>query len=136
MTTRVDFYSLKSGDLDKHEKKQKKAIEEYIKLLKKQYGSVVLKAVVFGSVARGETNKDSDIDILITISDKYAKLKDEIGMSAYEIALKNNVVFSSIVMEESIYKWYRINKDPFYKNIHSEGIEIWTKKPESLLKSA
>jgi len=117
-------------------KKQNKAIEEYKKLLKKLYGTVVLKAVVFGSVSRGENNKDSDVDILIVISDKYAKLKDEIGMSAYEIALKNNVVFSPIVMDESTYEWYRINKDPFYKNIRRDGIELWTKKSESLLKSA
>jgi predicted nucleotidyltransferase len=117
-------------------KKQTKAIEEYTKLLKKLYGPVVLKAVVFGSVARGETDKDSDVDILIIISDKYVKLRDEIGMSAYEIALKNNVVFSPIVMDESTYEWHRINKDPFYKNIRRDGIEIWTKEPESLLKSA
>ncbi|MEN6319738.1 MAG: nucleotidyltransferase domain-containing protein [Syntrophaceae bacterium] len=117
-------------------KKQKKAIDEYIKLLNKQYGAVILKAVVYGSVARGEADKDSDVDILIVISDKYAKLKDEIGVSAYEIALKNNVVLSPIVMDESTYEWYRANKDPFYKNIHRDGIEIWTTKSESLLKSA
>jgi predicted nucleotidyltransferase len=117
-------------------KKQNKAIQEYTKLLKQLYSPVILKAVVFGSVVRGDTNKDSDVDILIVISDKYGKLKEEICMSAYEIALKNNVVFSPIVMDESTYEWYRINKDPFYKNIHRDGIEIWTKKSESLLKSA
>jgi predicted nucleotidyltransferase len=117
-------------------KKQSRAIQEYAKLLKKQYGTIVLKAVVFGSVARGENYKDSDVDILIVISDNYTDLKDEVGMSAYEIALKNNVVFSPIVMDESTYEWYRINKDPFYKNIRRDGIEIWTKKSENLLKSA
>jgi len=43
LTTRADFYSLKSGDFGKYEKKQKKAIDEYIKLLSKLYGPVVLK---------------------------------------------------------------------------------------------
>ncbi|WP_435549127.1 nucleotidyltransferase family protein [Desulfobacterium sp. N47] len=117
-------------------KKQNKAIEEYAKFLKKMYGMAVLKAVVFGSCARGEDNKNSDVDILIIISDQYAELKDEIGMSSYEIALKNNVVFSPIVMDESTYKWYQINKDPFYKNIRKDGIEIWTKESKSLLKFA
>ena len=117
-------------------RKLNKAIEEYTKLLRKQYGSVILKAVLFGSAARGEMDNDSDVDILVVISDEYAKLKDAIGMSAYEIALKNNLVFSPIVMDESTYDWYRINKDPFYKNIRRDGIEIWKRKPESSLKSA
>jgi predicted nucleotidyltransferase len=117
-------------------RKLNKAIEEYTKLLRKRYGSVILKAVLFGSAARGEIDDDSDVDILVVISDEYAKLKDAIGMSAYEIALKNNLVFSPIVMDESTYDWYRINRDPFYENIRRDGIEIWKRKPESLLKSA
>jgi uncharacterized protein len=117
-------------------RKLNKAIEEYITLLKKRYGAVILKAVLFGSVARGESDKESDADILVVISDSGAELKDEIGMSAYEIMLKNDVVLSPIVMDMSTFEWYRINGDPFYKNIRKDGIEIWTRKPESLLKSA
>jgi predicted nucleotidyltransferase len=117
-------------------RKLNKAIDEYTKLLKKQYGSIILQAILFGSAARRENDRDSDIDILIVVPDKYNKLKDEIGMSAYEVALKNNIVFSPIVMDKSTFDWHRINKDPFYKNVHRDGIELWTKEPENLSKSA
>ncbi|MBN1662769.1 MAG: nucleotidyltransferase domain-containing protein [Deltaproteobacteria bacterium] len=115
--------------------KLNKAIDEYTKLLKKQYGSIILQAMLFGSAARGENDRDSDIDILIVVPDKYDRLKDEISMSAYEVALKNNMVFSPIVMDKSTFDWHRINKDPFYKNVHRDGIELWTKASENLSKS-
>jgi len=113
-----------------------KAINAYLKLLKKHYGAKILKVILFGSVARGEFDKESDADILIVIADSNQKIKDEISMSAYEIMLKNNIVLSPIVMDEGTFDWYRKNRDPFYNNIRRDGIDIWTKKQESLLKSA
>jgi len=112
-----------------------KAINDYIKLLRKQYESKILKVTLFGSVARGEYSKESDADILIVVSVSNAKIKDKISMSAYEIMLKNNVVLSPIVMDFGTYDWYKKNGDPFYKNIQRDGIDIWTRKQASLLKS-
>lgn len=113
-----------------------KAIDDYIKLLRKHYGTKILKAVLFGSVARGESKRESDADILIITSESNALIKDEISMSAYEIMLRNNVVLSPIVMDKNTFDWYKKNRDPFYKNIRKDGVEIWTKTRESLLKSA
>lgn len=117
-------------------KKLNKAIEDYVRLLKKRYGAKVLDAVLFGSAARGEADKASDADILVVISDTNAKVKDEISMSAYEVMLRNNVVLSPIVMDSVTFEWYKKYKDPFYKNVRRDGIDIWTKKQESLSKSA
>jgi predicted nucleotidyltransferase len=116
--------------------KQTKAIEDYIGLLKSRYAGTILKAVLYGSAARGEAGRESDADILIVVADADRKLKDEISMAAYEIMLKSNVVLSPIVMDKSTFDWYRTNEDPFYKNIRKDGVELWTKKHASLLKSA
>jgi len=117
-------------------RKLKKTIEEYMAVLRARYGTIIRKAVLFGSAARGEAGSESDIDILIVVSDEDAPLKDEISMAAYEIMLKNDVVLSPIVMDKSTFDWYRINGDPFYRNIRKDGIEIWTRKPASWLTSA
>jgi len=117
-------------------KRINKAINEYIIFLKKYYSSKILNAVLFGSVARGESKRESDADILIITSESNALIKDEISMSAYEIMLKNNVVLSPIVMDKNTFNWYKKNRDPFYKNIRKDGIELWTKTRESLLMSA
>ena len=116
--------------------KLSKAIEDYIKLLKSRYDGKILKAVLYGSAARGKAGRESDADILIVVTDADRQLKDEISMAAYEVMLKSNVVLSPIVMDKSTFDWYRVNGDPFYKNIRRDGVKIWTKKPGSLLKSA
>lgn len=113
-----------------------KAVKDYIKLLQKYYSGNILRAVLFGSVARGEFDRESDADILIVLSDGDEKVKEEISMSAYEIMLKNDVVLSPIIMDENTFAWYKKNKDPFYNNIRRDGIELWTTSQKSLLKSA
>jgi len=90
-----------------------KAIHDYMKLLRKHYGTKILKAVLYGSVARKRPNKESDVDILIVISDNDIKVKDEISMSAYEVMLKNNVVLSPIVMDKNTFEWYKKTGTPF-----------------------
>ena len=54
-------------------KKLTKAIEDYIKLLRSQYAGKILKAVLFGSAARGEAGRESDADILIWDPEKKVK---------------------------------------------------------------
>jgi len=42
-------------------------IEKLIEALKRKYGDKFISLVVFGSVARGEARKDSDVDLLLII---------------------------------------------------------------------
>jgi len=117
-------------------KKLRKAVFDYIKLLKRLYADRIVTAVLFGSAARNEADKESDADILIVVSEGSQAIKDEISMSAYDIMLANDVVLSPLVMDQDTFAWYKRYKDPLYKNIRKDGIELWTKTPESLLKSA
>jgi len=45
----------------------KTLIEKLIEALKRKYGDKFISLVVFGSVARGEARKDSDVDLLLVI---------------------------------------------------------------------
>lgn len=104
--------------------------------LRKYYSTKIVKAVLFGSAARGSFGKESDADILIVTADSDAKLKDEISMAAYEIMLKSNVVLSPLVMDKKTFDWYKNNRDPLYNHISRDGIELWTKGQKNLSKSA
>ena len=110
-------------------------LNAYIALLKEKYGENITKIILFGSAARRKRSRESDVDLLIITTNKRQSVKDEISMSAFDIMLKNNIVLSPIVMDKDTYEWYKKYRDPFYNNIMRDGVDIWTKKPERLLKS-
>ena len=57
---------------------EKRAIEEFTKRLKTELGSKLLKMRLFGSKARGEFSKDSDIDILLILAVRRALTRSSI----------------------------------------------------------
>ena len=91
--------------------------------------------LVFDSVARGEYDEESDIDVLIIVENGEAEFRDEISMASYEPMLRNDVVMSSLVMDKVMYNWHKKYKDPLYNMIKKEGIGLWKKPPRFLLMS-
>lgn len=67
---------------NKSNKKIEEIKKKIIKILKK---NKVVRAGIFGSYARGEEKKDSDIDILVEIDDKKMSL---LGLIGLEMELK------------------------------------------------
>ena len=117
-------------------KNQKAAVLGYLQILQKKYRDKIEQVVLFGSAARGESDEESDIDILVVLKDRDNKLKDEISMASFEMILNNNVILSPIVMDKKTFEWHKRYKDPLYNSIERDGINLWTKKPRPLLESA
>lgn len=69
--------------------------EEYVGLAEcfQNYG--IVKAAIFGSTARGETNPDSDLDLIVSFGEKY-DLLDLVGLITYD-ALKDNNFSRSVL---------------------------------------
>jgi len=79
------------------------------------------KIILYGSVARDEDKKDSDIDILVIAKDKY-KVEDDIYSKAFDIYLNKDEDISVILLSTEDYK-YNENSN-FLANIEKEGILI------------
>lgn len=75
--------------------------------------------ILFGSVARGEDNEDSDIDILI-ISDESEKIEPKISDEVFKVILNNKEFISAHVMSKN--KLEKIKDFSLIKNIDDEGI--------------
>jgi uncharacterized protein len=83
------------------------------------------KIIVFGSFARGDNRKDSDIDVIILLDKKQITREDEkkIKYPLYDIEFDTGQVISPIVFTRS--DWETRHKiTPFYKNVVSEGFEL------------
>ena len=75
--------------------------------------------ILFGSVARGEDNEDSDIDILI-ISDESEKIEPKISDEVFKVILNNKEFISAHVMSKN--KLEKIKDFSLIKNIDDDGI--------------
>lgn len=81
----------------------------------------IVKIILFGSVARGDDNEESDIDILIIRADS-DELSDEINSAAVDIILEKDEFISPHVMSEE-----HFNKTidyPFLTNVLKEGVVL------------
>ena len=81
------------------------------------------KIILYGSEARGESEPDSDIDVLILVDKESLSFKDksEITEPIYDLELETGVPISPLIYTQK--QWNnRPFKTPFYVNVMNEGI--------------
>lgn len=85
-----------------------------------------VRIVLYGSVARGTNNAESDIDIALIMYGTLDKnTEDSLADFIVDMNLKYDKVFSVIDIDiEKFIKWEKVM--PFYENVNKEGIVLWT----------
>jgi predicted nucleotidyltransferase len=111
------------------------ALDEYVAKLCECYGNHLVRVVLFGSKARGDSDPESDLDVLVILKDSDWRFRDTIVLVAYEVMLKYGVVLSPLVVDAADYAWWQEHHAPIYRNISAEGIDLWTKQPSLLFES-
>ncbi len=103
-------------------------INEFIDEVNKILGSRVKKIILYGSYARGDFNKSSDIDIMILTDltdDEIVKYRSEICGCAYNIEFDNNFDIRLSPLVKNIDKFnYWLEALPFYMNVQKEGVVL------------
>jgi predicted nucleotidyltransferase len=115
---------LMAGKIKGLTKQERKALAEFEALLYKEFPRRLKRLILFGSKARGDSNRDSDLDLLVVISKNGKKVTREIAMLAHHPIAKYMVDISPIVVEERFFKTW----SPLLAHINKEGITIWTNK--------
>ncbi len=101
-------------------------IQEFVKEIQQLLGARVKKIILYGSYARGDYNKQSDVDIMILTDLSFEEIenyRDKISDIAYDIELNTGIILSPIIKNIEKYN-ARVNFVPFYKNIQEEGVVL------------
>jgi len=95
--------------------------EEYVQKLKNNKIPLV-KTILYGSQARGTSDPDSDIDILVVVESLDKSMRSIIIDEAFEISLQNNVDLIALPCDKEEYNSPFFQADHFYKNIEHDGV--------------
>jgi len=102
----------------------KKAIQALKQGLVHRFGTDV-ELRIFGSVARGDYHKHSDIDILVVLPGKVDNaIEEQVFDMAYDIELEYGLVIGTIVYSRDFWYSDRAAVMPLYKNIQREGLFV------------
>ena len=89
-------------------------------------GDRLKKVILYGSYARGDYDKNSDIDIMILTDfneTEIAEYRMKIRELACELETESDIIISPIVRNIEKYN-NRINIIPFYMNVQKEGVVL------------
>ena len=99
----------------------------YMTEVQKIYGKNLSRIILYGSYARGDFRKDSDIDIMILVGLSDIELKkysQELSYMTYDFNLDHDLDIKPIVKnEEHFMKWTK--NYPFYANVQNEGVVLY-----------
>ena len=91
-------------------------VSQYVEVLCKIYGKHLKTVILYGSYARGDYTKDSDIDI--------KKYRHELSGATYDFNMDYDVDIKPIAKnQEHFNKWVEVY--PFYSNVASEGVKLF-----------
>ena len=107
-------------------KTTKKILEDFLEEVKETLGNRLKKIILYGSYARGDYNKNSDIDIMILTDltpEEISKYSLIIWEKCADIEIDNGIVISPLIRNlDNFNSW--LNVKPFYMNIANEGFVL------------
>jgi predicted nucleotidyltransferase len=89
--------------------------------LAKLYGDRLKAMYLFGSFARGDYQEDSDLDVMIVLTDyqDYGEEIDRSGELISHLSLAYGISISRIIMKE---RQWQESDTPLLRNIRAEGV--------------
>lgn len=105
-------------------------IDDFVARLRDQQGANLLQVVLFGSVARGDDNDESDVDLFILLRHDDEAIRLDIASICSDISFEHSwrgcgmIKLSPIIMSLDEYRaeW---RSSLLFHYIREEGVDIW-----------
>lgn len=106
---------------------EKKAIESFVKELRRKLGEEILSIRLFGSRVRGHFHRDSDIDVFILVKKRTLDIEDMIA----EIEVHHDIAYG-LPLSTVLYSLFEYKKNKelgsfFFENVEKEGVILYEK---------
>lgn len=105
----------------------KDLLNSYIVELQNIYGKHLQSVILYGSYARGDFTKDSDVDIMILLNltdEEIKEYRHQLSERTYDFYMVNDLDIKPIAKsKEHFLKW--VDNYPFYANVNREGVKLF-----------
>lgn len=103
---------------------ERRALVEFVQLLRERFNGLVQSALLFGSKARGENGPESDLDVLVVVDSDDWRLHKQIRYLAADICLEYDLNLSPRVWSVTHQREVEELQTLLYQNIHRDGISL------------
>lgn len=112
-------------DIDKIElsSSEKLAVQEATGMLKNKFS--IKKIILFGSKARGDSDKESDIDLLLlTEGHIHWKERQKLIHELFDLGMEYDVIFSILDIPEEEFYQGMFSSLPIYDEVIKDGADV------------
>ena len=109
--------------MSKLKKQEKEALQTFVNYLEESIPDKVENISLFGSKARGDSQRNSDIDVLVILDKDDRKLRREIITKAARISLEYDLLLSPRVI--GVERWRKMRGFSLYLNVIREALSLY-----------
>ncbi len=108
---------------------ERQALETMVRRLHTRYDDQVKSIVLFGSKARGDAGPDSDIDVIVVLTNDDPHLRSSVRRLTARVSLEYDLLISVRAVGRSRWRELSRYRFPIYRAIQAEGIPLTLPTP-------
>ncbi len=112
------------SEITMSDKTREKALKEFINSIKTKYRDKIDRIILFGSYARGDYRKESDIDVLVIWKGDEVDGWNSLEREAVEVLFKYGSFISLKIISPNEYSAMKELDFPFIRNVSAEGVVV------------
>ena len=99
-------------------------LNDYRKAIEEKHPGVVQEMLIYGSKARGQAHAESDLDVLLVITNEAGSLKKKLRRIGYLLAATSNVLPSILAYTQEEWESRRRNRSSFRQAVERDAVRV------------
>jgi predicted nucleotidyltransferase len=99
-------------------------LDDYRKAIDGKHPGVVHEMLIYGSKARGQAHAESDLDVLLVVTNEAGGLKRKIRRIGYLLAATSNVLPSILAYTQEEWESRRRNRSSFRQAVERDAVRV------------
>ena len=104
--------------------RERRALQSYVNILQRRFGSRLVEVLLFGSKAREEAGDDSDIDVAVILNEPTAVDLSEARGLAFDVLLTHGVLLSVRALSQQGWEALGNMQSLFYRNVKRDSVSL------------